>query len=145
MHDVHDVTPAAADGNHRVDRAAVEQRPDPVAVARQQSRQHGDEFGGDGLLAHQRRSEIHRGAEVDEEPPRDLALLVVLADVRNLQARSDIPVDVANIVVILVFAQIGQVEAGAAEQRPIVAVQQAIKTADDRPLQPPQDVFRRPR
>ena len=55
-----------------------------------------------------------------------------------LQARRDVPVDVAHVVVVLVFAQVGQVQAGAAHQRAVVALQQAVEPADHRPFEPPQ-------
>ena len=64
---------------------------------------------------------------------------LILAHVRRLQPRGDVPVDVAHVVVVLVFAQVGEIEAEAAEQRAVVAVQQAVETADHRPLEPPQD------
>ena len=82
------------------------------------------------------------GRQVEQEPGGDLAVLVVLAHVGRLQARGDVPVDVAHVVVVLVLAQVGEVEAEAAEQRAVVAVQQAVETADHRPLEPAQDRFR---
>jgi hypothetical protein len=45
---------------------------------------------------------------------------------------------VAHVVVVLVFAQVGQVEAGAAQQRAVVALQQAVEAADHGPLEPAQ-------
>ena len=57
---------------------------------------------------------------------------------RRLQARGDVPVDVADVVVVLVFAQVRQVEPGAAHQRAVVALQQAVEPADDRPFEPAQ-------
>ena len=58
-------------------------------------------------------------------------------------ARGDVPVDVAHVVVVLVFAQVGQVQAGAAQQRAVVALQQAVEPADHRPLQAAQHAARR--
>jgi hypothetical protein len=57
---------------------------------------------------------------------------------RRLQARGDVPVDVAHVVVGLVLAQVGQVEPAAAHQRAVVALQQAVEPPDDRPFQPAQ-------
>ena len=54
-------------------------------------------------------------------------------------ARGDVPVDVAHVVVVLVFAQVGEIEAEAAEQRAVVAVQQPVEPADHRPLEPAQE------
>ena len=48
----------------------------------------------------------------------------------------------AHVVVLLVFAQIGEVEAGAAEQRAVVALQQPVQTADHRPFEPAKDRLR---
>ena len=88
------------------------------------------------------RAEIDRRAQVEQEPGGDLAVLVVVAHVGRLQARGDVPVDVAHVVVVLVFAQVGEVEAEAAEQRAVVALQQAVEPADHRPLEPPQELLR---
>ncbi len=145
VHDVHDVAAVAAHGNDLVDLAAVEHRADAIAVAREQAREHGDELDRERLLANFLGAEIDRGAQVEQEPRGDLALLVVLAHVRRLQPRGDVPVDVADVVVILVFTQVRQVEPGAAEQRPVVAVEQSVEPADDRPLEPPEDAIRRRR
>ena len=61
--------------------------------------------------------EVDRRAEVEQEPGRDLAVLVVLADVRHGRARGDVPVDRADVVAGLVLAQPGEVHAGTPEQR----------------------------
>jgi hypothetical protein len=49
---------------------------------------------------------------------------------------------VAHIVVVLVLAQVGEVEAEAAEQRAVVTLQQAVEPADHRPLELAQQLFR---
>ena len=59
------------------------------------------------------------------------------------QPRGDVPVDVAHVVAVLVHAQVGQVEPGAAPQRAVVALQQAVEPADHRPLQLPQQLVGR--
>ena len=142
VQDVQHVAAAAARRDHGVDVVAVEQRADAVAVAREQAREHATKSVDDAALAHVARAEVDRRAEVEQEPRRDLAVLVVLAHVRRLQPRRDVPVDVADVVVVLVFAQVGEVEAEAAEQRAVVAVQQAVEPAEHRPLEPPQDALR---
>jgi hypothetical protein len=43
-----------------------------------------------------------------------------------LHARGDIPVDVPNIVMGLVFAQVGQLQARTSEQGFVIALQQAV-------------------
>ena len=139
------LAPAAARRDHGIDAVAVEQRADAIAVARQEARQHGDELGRHRALLQSLRAEIDRRAQVEQEPRGDLALLVVLAHVGRLQARGDVPVDVADVVVVLVLAQVGEIEPVAAEQRPVVAVQHAVQPADHRPLEPAQDRLRRSR
>ena len=136
---VEHVPTAAPRLDDRIDAVAVEERAHAVAVAGEQAREHGDEIGRHRALAHVLRAEVDRRAEVQEEPRGDLAVLVVLADVGRLQARGDVPVDVPDVVVILVLAQVREVEAEAAEQRPVVAVQEPVETADHRPLEPLQD------
>ena len=129
---------SAARRQHGVDAVAVEQRADAVAVPCQEARQHGDEVGGDRVLAHVAGAEVDRRRQVDEEPGGDLAVLGVLAHVRRLQPRGHVPVDVADGVVVLVLAQVGEIEPETAEQRPVIAVQQAVEPADHRPLEAPQ-------
>ena len=89
------------------------------------------------------RAKIHRRAEVEQEPGGDFAVFDVLADVGRVHARGDIPVDVANIVFGLVFAQVGKIHPVAVEQAAIVALQQAIQPADDLPVEALQDALRR--
>ena len=123
------VRPAAARRQHGVDVRAVEQGADAVAAPRQEARQNGDELARDLPLREAVRAEVDAGREVDQEPRRQLAVLGELAHVRLLQPRGDIPVDVAHVVVMLVFAQVGEIEAGAAHQRAVVALEQAVETA----------------
>ena len=59
-----------------------------------------------------------------------------------LKTRGHVPVDVPHIVVILILAQIGEIEPKAAKQCAVIAVQQTVQAADDRPLQPAQDQLR---
>jgi hypothetical protein len=106
------------------------------------AREHRDEVRRHGAFTHLARAEIHRGRKVEQEPGGNLAVLVVLAHVGRLQPRGDVPVDVAHVVAVLVLAQIGEVQAEAAKQRAIVAVQDAVKTANHRPFEPLKDTFR---
>jgi hypothetical protein len=144
-HEVQHVAPAASRRDHGVDLLAVEQRADAVAVAREQARQHRDEVGRHRALAHLARAEVHRGREVEQEPGADVAVLVVLAHVGRLQARGDVPVDVAHIVVVLVLPQVGEVQAKSPEKRSVVAVQQAVEPTDHRPLEFFQELLKFPR
>ena len=89
------------------------------------------------------RPEVHRRAQVEQEPRGELAVLGVLANVRRVHPRGDVPVDVADVVAGLVLAQVGEVEAVAAEQRAVVALEQAVQPADDLPVEALEDAFRR--
>ena len=89
------------------------------------------------------RAEVHRRAQVQQEPGRDLAVLDVLAHVRRVHARGDVPVDVADVVPGLVLAQVGEVHAVAVEQAAVVALQQAVQPADDLPVEALEDALRR--
>jgi hypothetical protein len=81
------------------------------------------------------RAEVDAAGEVEQEPGAEVAVLGELAHVGLLQPRGDVPVDVAHVVVQLVLAQVGQVDAGAAQQRAVVALQQAVQAAQHRPLE----------
>ena len=106
----------------------------------QEPRQHGDEICRDRLLF-SLGAEIHRRAQVEEEPRGHFSVLIVYPDIRCLETRCDVPVNVTDIVVILVFAQIRQVQPKTAKQSLVIAVQQAIEATNHRPLQAPQNVF----
>ena len=140
MQNVEHVTPSASRRNHRIDAVTIEQRADAIAVAGQEPRQHGDEFGGDRPLLNMG-AEIHGRAQVQQEPRRNFAVFIVNPDIGRLQTRSDVPVDVTDIVVILVFAQIRQVQPKTAKQSLVIAMKQPIQATNHSPLQSPQDVF----
>jgi hypothetical protein len=59
----------------------------------------------------------------------------------RLQTRGDVPVDVTDIIVILVFAQIGQIEPETTKQGLVIAVKQPVQATNHGPLQSPQYVF----
>ncbi len=126
---------AALRRNHTLDLAAVENRAHAIAVPGEQTRQHGDEINQQVALERLHRAEIHRWTQVEQEPGRHLAVFDVLADVRRLHARGDIPVNVADIVSELVLAQLSQVQTETVEQRPVVALQETIEAADNRPIE----------
>ena len=107
-----------AGGDRPLDPAAVEDRADAVAVARQQPRQRRHEVDQDAALQALglHGAEVDRRAQVEQEPGRDLAVLEVLADVRRVHAGGDVPVDVPDVVAVLVLAQVREVDAVAAEQ-----------------------------
>ena len=60
--------------------------------------------------------EVHRGTQVEQEPGRDLPVFDVLPNVGRVHARRDIPVDIADVVLRLVFAQVGEVDAVAVKE-----------------------------
>ena len=60
---------------------------------------------------------------------------------RLLQAGRHVPVNVPHIVMVLVFAQVGQVHARATQQRAVVTLQQAVQATQYCPLQAAQELF----
>ena len=142
---VQHLAPAAARGNYGVDAIAVEERADPVAVRGKDARQHGHEIVGHRALLDCLRAESDRWREIEQEPRGDFAFLVVFAHVGCGKACRDVPVDMADVIVIDVLAKIGQIEPVTAKQRAVVAVEHAVEPTDHRPLEPPQDCFRRSR
>ena len=90
-----------------------------AAIALGAKTQSGDEAGGKRLLEH-RAAEVDRRRQVEQEPRGQVAVLVILAHIRLLQPRGDVPVDVAHVVAVLVLADIRQVEPVATEERALV-------------------------
>ncbi|MNT14758.1 hypothetical protein D3C72_1497740 [compost metagenome] len=119
----------------RVCGPAVEQGADPVAIARQQQRHDGGEVAQQVTLAHAAGTETDRSAQVQQEPDADFAVFLVLTHVRCLQPRRHVPVDVPHVVAGAVFAQVGKIQPKAAEQRAVVALQQAVEAAHHGPFQ----------
>jgi len=68
------------------------------------------------------RAEIHGRTQVQQEPRRDFSIFIVHPDVGRHETRGDVPIDVTDIVVILILAQIGQIEAEAAKQGLVIAM-----------------------
>jgi hypothetical protein len=62
------------------------------------------------------RAKIHRRTQIQQEPRDDLAVFHILADVRRVHARADVPVNVADVVLRLILAQVGKIHAEAAER-----------------------------
>ena len=134
---------SAARRDDAFDALAVDDRADLVAVARKQPREDRDEVDEQVTLERGRRAEVHRRRDVQQEVRRDLAVLVVLADVGRVHARGHVPVDVPDVVAEHVFADVGEVEAVAAEHRAVVALKESVETTDDGPLEPAQPAVRR--
>jgi len=127
-----------ADIRDALSRGALQSATLPEILALDQAREHGDKAGQDVAFGVTRRAEVHRGADVEQKPGGHIAVFRVDAHVRGGEARGDVPVDVAHVVVRLVGAQVGQVNAGTAHQRAGVALQQAVQAAHHRPFQPQQ-------
>ncbi len=145
LDELEDLQPAAGRRDRPLDPAAVHDRADPVAPTGEQAGQGGHEVDQHGplLAVVLDRPEVDRGAQVEQEPGRDLAVLGVLADVGQVDPGRDVPVDVADVVTRLVLAQVGQVDAVAVEQAAVVALEQPVEPADDLPVEPLEDAFRR--
>ena len=142
-----DLDPAAARRDRALDPSAVEDRADTVAPPGQEPRQRRNEVDENGplLAITADRSEIDGRAEVEQEPRRDLAVLVIFADIGCRHPRGHVPVDRANIVAELVFAKCREIEAAAAEQAPIIALEQAVQPANHLPVEALEDALRRGR
>ena len=127
----------------RLDRAldlAVEQdRADGVAAAGEQAGERRRQLGQHELLGAVDRAEAHRRRAVEQEPGRQLAILDVLTEERRVHPRGHVPVDVADVVTRLVLAQIVEVRADPAEDRPVVPLQPAVQAADHLPLEAVED------
>ena len=133
---------SSARGHDGVHAGAVQKGADPVAMAREHARKHRHEFAGHVTLALVGRAEIDRGAQVEQEPGGHLAVFGEHAHMGHLHARGDVPVDMPHVVVELVLAQVGEVEAAATHQRAVVALQQTVEPADNGPFEAAQHVFR---
>ena len=115
MQNMQRMAPAGARRNHRIDAVAVEERADAIAVTSQEPRQQGDEFSRDGAFFHAG-AEVHGRAQVEQKPGHHFAVFVVDSHIRRLETSGDVPIDVANVVVILILAQIGEIEPETAKQ-----------------------------
>jgi hypothetical protein len=121
--------------------AAIEHRADPVAVAGEQPCQHCDKFSTGVTLAPGTRTKIDRGAQVQHKPGGHFPVFGEHAHMGRVLPRSDVPVDVAHIVMELVFAQVGQVHAGAPQQGAVVALEHAVQPLEHGPLKAMQQLF----
>ena len=85
VHEAEDLVAAAAGGDRALHLAAVEHRADAIAASGEQPGERRHEVDQHGPLhpLEVRGAEVHRRAEVEQEPGGDLAILDVLADVRR--------------------------------------------------------------
>ena len=129
--------------DHPLDAAVIEYGPHPIAVAGQQPGQGGHEVDQHIPFEALNRAKIYRRAEIKQKPGSDLTVLNILAHVGRIHARGDIPIDVANIILRLIFPQVGEIHPVPIEQGAIIALQESIQAADDLPIEALQDPFRR--
>ena len=129
-----DLHPPTARGNDLLHVLAVQDRTDAVAVAREKAGDEADEIDEEIALVRARGPEVDGRRKVEQEMRRDLPVLEVLADVREVEAGGDVPVDVADVVAGDVLADVREIETLTAEQRPVIALQQTVQAPDDRPV-----------
>ena len=79
-------------------------------------------------------AERHRPGAVEQEPRGELAILHEVPDEQLVHPGGDVPVDVADVVAPLVGAQVEEVGAVAAQQRPVVALQAPVEAPEHLPL-----------
>jgi hypothetical protein len=126
-----------------LDLVVEEDRADAVAAAGEESGDDGRELAEHELFRAVDRTEAHRRRPVEQEPGRHLAVLRVLAHVGRVHARGDVPVDVPDVVARLVLAEVAEVQPDAAEDRPVVALKEAVQALDHPPLEAVEDLLGR--
>ena len=98
-----------------------EKNPYLVVVLYRAEGQRGRHLRGHVSLRLLRRSEVERSADIDEQHDRQFAFLLEELDVGAVQACCDVPVDVAHVVAVLVFAHFREGHASSAESRVILS------------------------
>src|SRR5205085_5567927 len=136
VQDPEHLDPAAARGDRALDARAVDRRADAVPVTGEQTREDRGEVEKQVALAAVNGPKVDGRREVEQEMRVDLPILEVLADVGGVQTRGDVPIDVADVVAERVFADVGEVQPLAFEDRAVVALEESVETTDDRPVQP---------
>ena len=142
-HQREDLVAALPGRNRPLTVAVVDDRADPVAAPHEQLADRGGQLAEDLLLGSLHGAERHGARTVEQEPSRELAVLHELPYEQLVHAGGDVPVDVADVVTPLVVAQVAEVGAVAAQQRAVVALQAAVESPDDLPLEAAQDPFGR--
>ena len=80
-----------------------------MAVAGQQTAQGRDEIDRHRFLLSLHGAEGHRRTQIEHEPRCYVPVFNVLSNIGRVQSRRDVPVDVADIVLRLVLAQVREV------------------------------------
>ena len=102
---------------------------DLVIVADRAEREDRREFGGNLALRPRHAAEQTRGAEIDQQHDRELALLDILFDERRAHARGNVPVDRTHVVAGHILANLGELDPAALEHAVILAGENAVDQA----------------
>lgn len=100
-----------------------------VVVLNRGERQRGRHLRDEILLEAHARAELARARHVDQQDHSVLPLLLEDLDVGLVHARRDVPVDVAHVVAILVFADFAESHAPALEGRVVFAGEDMVGEA----------------
>ena len=127
---------AALRGSHHVLRSVgEEQRTDAVVVSRGGECQHGGDFHrqtGFGIGA----TEMQRSGLIYDEEQCELTLFHERLDEGMAHPRRDVPVDGPEVIALLIGADLGELDALPAENRPVLAGEQRIDQAAGAELDP---------
>src|SRR2546425_1065658 len=143
VEEAQDLDAAAARRDDALDMRAIHRGAHAVPVSREKPGEDTGEVDEQVTLAAVRGAEVDRRREIEEELRRDLAVLEEIADVRRVEPRGDVPVDVPYVVAERVLAGVREVEAVTPGHRPVVALQQPVEAAQDGPLEPREAALRR--
>src|SRR4051812_29927614 len=116
MKDVQHMTAARMCRDHRIDAFAIEKCADTISMATQHACKNCHKFDRYAAFFYVLGPEINRWTKIQQKPGAQVAFFVILTDIRRLHASSNVPVDVANIIVVLVLAEVGEIQAKSAKQ-----------------------------
>ena len=128
-HDAHDGGAALARGDGLHDAVGEEDEPDLVLVADRGEGEQARQLGGEVGLRARAGAEGLGAGDVDEEEDGEAALLGEALGLRGAGAGGDVPVDGADVVAGVVFADLLELEALAVERRAPVARQPLVHEA----------------
>src|SRR5580704_13408268 len=119
-----------------LDPIGEEQETDAVVVARRGECQDRADFGGQSGLAPHATAEGIGTAAVDQEDDGELPLLDVAPHVGRGRPRGDRPVDRPDVVAELVLAHVGELDATALEDAPVLSGEYVADESPEAQLQP---------
>src|SRR4029077_927084 len=105
------------------------QQADAIHVLDSRERKNSSQLGSDVAFTPVDGAERHRRRNVDRDDHREIALLDELLHVRSARARSDVPIDCADVVARLIFADLRELDPAPMKGGVIVA----RKTGADEP------------